>query len=680
MIENCFIYCFFIFLLPIIGLMIFILISYLKKKNTVVEYEANYSFIPEKPIDGSDENNPLDFGHPEIIESLYKMIGAVVKGNSLTIGLFGDWGSGKSSIAKGLESKLLENFVPSVLFDVWKHEGDGLRRTFLKYLVQELKKKKKNGKRYLRKSFKLSLNIDSNTKSFEFTKADVKEWLNVFYKGAIIISIFVIIVILLNDFLSNGKVDFDIDKYSNGLWESFKAWIPLSLIAKLFLKSSEGLFGNKVEVVNEKFIDPIQFEKQFKDVLKELKEECNKLVIIFDNLDRVSGKKSLEIISTIKTFLEPADDETEDIDVVFLIPCDEQAIERHLASSNTYELSSDNKVNYSREYLRKFFNTVLRIPKFNLSELVDYTQKQLVKTKITGFNNKGLASLIANQFRDNPRQIIQFINVLLAKFILFEERENAKEGPLPKDFAKENILQLAKYVMMEQRFPEILEVYSNLKIKDLNDKDEIARVENIFINKEGIEKAEKIIRQGQIYNFKKFISKTISYPLKNLDVFINTRQSKFHTNFPNSERMIKIITEDLSEEIKSNPNKEVELAELKKYIDNIEWKQNRQDFDYLINEILIENESQGSNEIEIIRLINSVINFFENFQKFDISNTLIETITGYLDQDNYLVQINYIVEPSFIFKHFLKDEAKYLDLRKRVHKQWSRIIKSQEKE
>ena len=56
-------------------------------------------------------------------------------------------------------------------------------------------------------------------------------------------------------------------------------------------------------------------------------------MIAFDNLDRVGGEKAIEIMSTIKTFLDPVDEEVENVDVVFIIPCDESAIKRHLRNT-----------------------------------------------------------------------------------------------------------------------------------------------------------------------------------------------------------------------------------------------------------------------------------------------------------------------------------------------------------
>jgi adenylylsulfate kinase-like enzyme len=56
----------------------------------------------------------------------------------MTIGLFGGWGTGKSSIVENLKTNLLSEKTPVVIFDVWKHDGDALRRTFLKNMDIQL--------------------------------------------------------------------------------------------------------------------------------------------------------------------------------------------------------------------------------------------------------------------------------------------------------------------------------------------------------------------------------------------------------------------------------------------------------------------------------------------------------------------------------------------------------------
>jgi putative protein kinase ArgK-like GTPase of G3E family len=64
--------------------------------------------------------NNLKFGHEQIIGALKKLIFA--SGSSMTIGLFGGWGTGKSSIVENLKTSLVADKTPVVIFDVWKHD------------------------------------------------------------------------------------------------------------------------------------------------------------------------------------------------------------------------------------------------------------------------------------------------------------------------------------------------------------------------------------------------------------------------------------------------------------------------------------------------------------------------------------------------------------------------------
>src|SRR5690606_26578662 len=56
-----------------------------------------------------------------------------------TIGLFGAWGTGKSTIIEMVQNDK-ELKMPVFLFDAWKYQEDTLRRTFLIKLVEYLQK------------------------------------------------------------------------------------------------------------------------------------------------------------------------------------------------------------------------------------------------------------------------------------------------------------------------------------------------------------------------------------------------------------------------------------------------------------------------------------------------------------------------------------------------------------
>ena len=58
-----------------------------------------------------------------------------------TLGLYGRWGSGKSTIIKTAKHKLeTENpqRIKVVIYDAWKYSGDSFRRMFLLHLQNEL--------------------------------------------------------------------------------------------------------------------------------------------------------------------------------------------------------------------------------------------------------------------------------------------------------------------------------------------------------------------------------------------------------------------------------------------------------------------------------------------------------------------------------------------------------------
>ena len=94
--------------------------------------------------------------HQRIADAIFNIINANEDG--MTIGLEGSWGSGKSTIIKILQKKLVgektnnennenkenkEN-IHYFYFDAWEHEGDPLRRIFLELFIDKVISKLEN--------------------------------------------------------------------------------------------------------------------------------------------------------------------------------------------------------------------------------------------------------------------------------------------------------------------------------------------------------------------------------------------------------------------------------------------------------------------------------------------------------------------------------------------------------
>lgn len=412
------------------------------KKNKTPLPEPSFTFLKDEPYENKKAE---DFYHENFAKALEEILG---NDSCLqTIGFFGDWGSGKTTIVKILKDLSEENSdnFEILEYDCWKFEQDSLRRHFLLDIAKQLKVKKTKLKElennlYFSKPQKLGYQWAFNFRLFGvliffsllgfvavtglsdiWQKIVEEQWL-----------------ILLGDF---SKI-----LATSG---AATALIPI-------LKSSitvSPIVGNK-----SKLDSPEEFEKEFKKVI-ELSPLLKKkdVVIVIDNLDRVSPEKNKEILSTLKTFLE-TDDKKLQQKVIFLVPCDYKRIR------DSWD-TDENEPELADEFLRKIFNISIWTPEFILTDLEDHTKKLL---KDTGERMRGVLFseedseknitddveiVISAAFKDNPRQIKQFINNLVATLIFAEKTKVSS-------IIRDNPSFLAKVLILKQLFPD---AYEHLK-------------------------------------------------------------------------------------------------------------------------------------------------------------------------------------------------------------------------
>ena len=574
----------------------------LKDKKKQVEFE----FLEEKAI-----NNNLLFGHEKIVDTLRDVV--TKSPQSFTVGLYGDWGTGKSTIISSLKKELEKDKIPLILFDVWKHEGDALRRTFLNTVVNDLKIE--FGAKYFKEDFKIddrNFNSKSITEDFQsiFLKKALLHFSLISLLTVIVVFPFFIIWLLMKTFL-----DWDLTESSTS--KIIGSLFSLSILPIFYKYINQFIKVKKVTKLQDRFKDPHEFEDEFKRILKDgfLK---NKLVIAFDNLDRVSGEKAIEIISTIKTFLDPIDEEVKDKDIVFIIPCDERAIKRHLQKTLNYshDFKGEEYYKYAGEYLRKFFNTIVWIPDFYINELEDYATNSLKATKIKDFINEELAALIVWVFDENPRQIIQFINVLISNYTLIKNR------PIEGFDLTKDIAQLAKYLLLIQKFPDIMDIYRKTLSYDLKDSPNQLRDEI-----DGKRKFSDI----RLSEFHRFLNLTEHIKIESLDIFFKLRRSKFEVELGNkSVKLLKLLeTNRIKEIIKiENEDKEdVVLHEDLKFLNDINLKGKEDALSEIINERL----RVSKNSVVISKFIDGVL-YFSNYKKIELNDKVYRMMYKKLNQ------------------------------------------------
>lgn len=420
-------------------------------------------YLPDRPIAGVEDDR---LGHSSVAKTLKNAIDKWDGESPFTAGLFGGWGTGKSGVGQMLTRLIKEtkdDSIAIVEFDVWRYEKDSFRRQFLVFLDSD-----KGLDTKLPKVKELYVSTVNENEVEQHAGKSFLERLGIFGQG-IIIAIFIAIAAglfyLAQIFTAKEAIATILKTFGTvSLTAAIILFIAAGAINKLFsllIKYLEedlnDLFKKRKQfIVNHQITYPEKFTEIFDDIIKTASKK--KIVIILDNLDRVQDDKILELLSSIKTYLEHKN-------VAFVVQCDDGAIKRHL--EHLYHRDSTDKdrfkegQQYTEEFLRKFFNTYVRIPPFLSVDLDKFTKGLLLKTNLP-FATDEVVATIASSHRENPRKIKQFINALVSRFLLAYHRETKDPGTGEADLQPNavtgNPAMLTKTLVFEQEYPHFFKL------------------------------------------------------------------------------------------------------------------------------------------------------------------------------------------------------------------------------
>ena len=397
-------------------------------------------FIEDKELNLNEKENDLLNGK-SYVETLKNIIKNAPRTGTFTIGLFGEWGSGKSSIIKTVKDEISKNHkefgsMKFVIYDAWKYVQDSFRRMFLLNLQKELKQEKTDlmEKFYCNKTVEQTIKLKFSSQKFY--------WIFVMLFVASVVAI-IALPSVSND---NNKI-----------------WTLSAFIG--FIISLLGLLVNVVfRCFNELktstnaplMFAPEQFEDCFKDILsnalkkntftairnwvKGNTDKNDKIIIVIDNIDRCSSDRAYELLTDIKNFMGNYDN------LVFIIPIDDTALKKHLIKNNNSNRDAE-------EFLRKFFNVELRIKPLENVELYDFADNLNKKYKLNF--RPDTISIIANDYATNPRRIIQLCNNLTSEI-------NVLSKSCDKEFIEKNESVICKALIIKEEWPE----YYRLMLSD----------------------------------------------------------------------------------------------------------------------------------------------------------------------------------------------------------------------
>ena len=560
-----------------------------REENTKVD---GIKFFSDQPLT-ADRLQEIRFGHLDIADNLRQIV--VNCPLPFTVGLFGKWGSGKTTILNILRKRLDDVRMAVVNFDVWKHEADALRRTFLKESVKQLKSKD-----YLPQNFRLTERIE---KSLRKTMEGKVTWTR---RGKLTLLGFVGLIVVL------GVVFAILLPAYIGSYLSTILGGGLVLTVFLWLLQ-HAITSETLTTTFDRFRDPHEFEKEFEKVTNGIDSE--RTVFVIDNLDRCNHDKAVELLSTIKTFLAKDTDTSKSNKCIFLIACDDEAIKKHIQS--VYQNTTNSEEPFSAdEFLRKFFNTFVRIPDFINTELQTYTENLLKQTRISALDSSDVAHVISSAFRENPRQIKQFINGLIARFLLAQRRENAEEPSIvPQGTITDNVAYLAKFLVIEQQYPSPYK-----------------RIRESQVSLEELGNVEKDKK------FKKFLRATKAITAPDIRPFIYLKQSEEELAIPGIKELElglmdddREIVEKRLETLKENPK---QFSSLKK----------------LIPSLIDRNKGR---RLPLLNIISCSLYALQH-HNLELKRDFYDKIADMLNDEDALKPDFLSIEPSLVFKEVLK--------------------------
>ena len=401
----------------------------MKEENKKINYPR---FISNKPcgidkFEGKSQERLTNAiaNHITSTDENHKTLSDEEKKKSLPriIGLEGGWGVGKSNVIKQLtQHKDLKDKYFLFEYDAWGHQEDLQRRSFLELLTEKLINKE-------------ILDRETWNEKLKYLLARKKETITEKYpriSNSMVASFLVAVTTPL--FIFGGYL---ISKVNSTNWallalsiitpfipflSAFFVWLcakrknpdygKLDYLLAIYTGKIENDICHETISENEPTIS--EFKAWMQDISDYVKNhKKRRLIIVYDNMDRLPAEKVKQLWSSIHTFF--SEDGFENVWAI--IPFDE----KHLSCAFG---ESDNKEQLTKYFISKTFPVVYRV---TFPVITDFKEIFNTLFKEAFGNTENKQKRINSIYRlENPnatvREVIEFINQLVAlKRIWHEE-------------------------------------------------------------------------------------------------------------------------------------------------------------------------------------------------------------------------------------------------------------------
>lgn len=387
------------------------------------------------------------------------------------IAIIGKWGLGKSSVINMALNSLANDKKDYLICNInaWKYEKDEIGKAFIRELWEKISNKKALSFTFFHRDYS---EFVKKTLSDENT-SDKKERGHNYKQGLVLL----MALILVGSLVAFGVYCWISNTYygiyfqgKQFLHSSFLRYcknigsiLIIPLIVWLGKLNMDKL--NASPYTNYEINFPLQAKEDYMIYLEnllenKLKEENKKVIVVIDDLDRLSANKIVEALDALKLFMEYDR-------FIFIVPFDDEILKAVIKQSRIDKISTLEGEYDGEMILDKLFQYRIYLPQLIRYDMRNYAF-EICKKECTDFiveycNNdyslfeEIIGRILIHNDVTTPRQVKKIINAFVENVLIASDREYA--GKVSKGFVKERGLQtIAKISVLQADFNEFYDL------------------------------------------------------------------------------------------------------------------------------------------------------------------------------------------------------------------------------